>query len=184
MNTSTLTYSGMKQSVLFLAGCLGIGLSTYLSSWLVYKHFTITSVGRCTITSKEITIRTWRGPVYRPIVRYDYVVDGVKYSGRTLGLFALGDEFGSIYSTESWADEVLSRYTVGQESVFYYNPRDPSICVLDRSVNLGSVFICAATLLLGVLMVLGCAGEDRITRRFTKCMEYDSSGGSAPCLHA
>ncbi len=57
-------------------------------------------------------------------LRYDYVVDGMPYTGNRIAIR------GTSYSSPSSAQRELQRYPVGQTVNVYYNPQDPEQSVL------------------------------------------------------
>ena len=64
------------------------------------------------------------GNSYKPIVEYEYTVDGIKYFGDS-------PTFEDISARRKWAISVVAKYTVGETSKCYYDPDDHATSVLD-----------------------------------------------------
>jgi hypothetical protein len=80
-----------------------------------------------------------------PAVTYSFSVGGVTYQGTRVSL-------GNISGT--YAQEALARYPAGASVTVFYDPADPSDCVLERDAPKGAVRGCG--LLLLVLALFGC----------------------------
>lgn len=85
--------------------------------------------------------------MYRPDIRYEYVVDGKEFAAKRL---ALEDTSAS---WRSYADGVVSRFPIGREVEIFYNPDNPSEALLEPkdAVKWGVVFLVAG-------IVIGAAG--------------------------
>lgn len=62
-------------------------------------------------------------------IEYTYKVDGREYRGKTVGL---GEQMPDVD-----VEETLDRYPEGREITVYYNPEDPGVSLLERSVPEG-----------------------------------------------
>lgn len=81
-----------------------------------------------------------------PAVTYSFSVGGVTYQGTRV---SLGDISGK------YAEEALARYPAGASVAVFYDPTDPSDCVLEREAPKGAVKGCGLALLVAVLLVWG-----------------------------
>ncbi|MGE7473017.1 DUF3592 domain-containing protein [Bosea sp. NPDC003192] len=81
-----------------------------------------------------------------PAVTYSFAVKGVTYQGTRVSL-------GNI--SGKYAQEALARYPAGAYVTVYYDPADPSDCVLEREAPKGAVKGCGLALLVVVLLVWG-----------------------------
>ncbi len=88
---------------------------------------------------------TWR--VYRPEIRYSFILDGTEYAGarRSLGEPAA--------SWRSHAETVVARYPVGQAVTVYYNPENPRDSIIERQTAKGW-----ATFFIVIGVVVGIGG--------------------------
>lgn len=87
-------------------------------------------------------------PVYRPIVRYRYSLNGRTYSGERLGFQGLAS------SSLAAARRTTKRYDVHEVVKVYVSPRDPTFSVIEVGVQRGHWL----GLALGfVWLVVGCA---------------------------
>ena len=77
--------------------------------------------------------------MYRPEIRYEYVVDGKEFAAKRLGL----EEKSA--SWRSYADGVVSRFPVGREVEIFYNPGNPGEALLEPAdaVKWGRLFFAA-----------------------------------------
>ena len=84
--------------------------------------------------------------MYRPLIAYDYVVDGHEYRGHRIG---------AARTSASWrshAESILARYPLNQSVTVYYNPADPKDALLERA----TAPAWAATIItLGLLLAIG-----------------------------
>jgi hypothetical protein len=81
-----------------------------------------------------------------PAVTYCFSVGGVTHQGTRV---SLGDISGK------YAQEASRRYPAGASVTVYYDPADPSDCVLEREAPKGAVKGCGLALLVVVLLVWG-----------------------------
>ena len=63
--------------------------------------------------------------MYRPEIRYEYVVDGKEFAAKRLGLE------DTPASWRSYADGIVARFPIGREVEIFYNPDDPSEALLE-----------------------------------------------------
>lgn len=81
-----------------------------------------------------------------PAVTYSFSVGGVTHQGTRV---SLGDISGK------YAQEASRRYLAGASVTVYYDPADPSDCVLEREAPKGAMKGCGLALLVVVLLVWG-----------------------------
>jgi hypothetical protein len=83
-----------------------------------------------------------------PIVEYAFEVRGRKYQSRKY------QQIPAVLELE--AEEMVSRYPKGASVAVYYNPSDPSDCVLNRDLPTVTVRAIQKTAVAAVLMALFC----------------------------
>lgn len=66
---------------------------------------------------------------YKPVIKYEYYVNGVKYESTNL---SFGD---NSYSDHTKAQNILNGYKTGQYVNVYYKPENPQVVVIDRGFN-------------------------------------------------
>lgn len=69
--------------------------------------------------------------VFNPILKYEYKVDGIAYSGERIRFTS----FSLSYKKEIKAKRVISAYPVGKSVPVFYNPKNPSDSVLVTGVG-------------------------------------------------
>ena len=85
------------------------------------------------------------GDTYSAAVTYEYRVTGEKYTGNKIAI-------GSMSSSTSYAQGILSRYPVGKQVVVHYSPEHPAEAVLETGIH-GGTWVC-----LGVGMAFALFG--------------------------
>lgn len=63
--------------------------------------------------------------MYRPEIRYEYVVDGKEFAAKRLGLE------DTSASWRSDADGIVDRFPIGREVEIFYNPENPGEALLE-----------------------------------------------------
>ena len=105
--------------------------------------------GRITRSTMGSALRQFEGEEGRvinaPEIAYEFTTHGRKWTGTRIGI---GEDSGGANS-----EVTLKRYPVGAAVTVYYNPKDPSDCVLERDAPEGFGKGCLA--LLGVATVIG-----------------------------
>ena len=85
---------------------------------------------------------------YSPEVTFVYVEDGRSYESHTI-------KFGeNSYSSERKAQEILSRYPMGQTVTVFYDPENPEKAVLEPGVSSGSYIVLGVGALFVVIALL------------------------------
>lgn len=83
---------------------------------------------------------TTRTTTYRPEITYRYTVDGREYTSRTYHFMGVGQ------GSHAAAAGIVDRYPVGGKVTAYYDPRRPSVAILDPTrVDVTAIYIGAAT---------------------------------------
>lgn len=98
-------------------------------------------------------------PIWRPIVSYEYAVDGTRHEGQRIsyGEYATGEIVA--------AEEVVKRYPLGAVVRVYYSPDDPRQAVLEPGVVGIPWFFIAIGLVFSVIGVLLVVVMPRLVAR-------------------
>ena len=92
----------------------------------------------------------------KPEIRYEYTVDGKKYSSRKI-------KFGRQPS-----HEIVSRYPTGQKIKVFYNPDNPNQAVLISGGSLAGVYIGVILCIIAVAgWIFAVMGEERVRLLFS-----------------
>jgi hypothetical protein len=108
--------------VLLFLGLFGVGMGGFT----VFEHNVAVQEGQptaATVLSTEIAEKTDDDgdKSYRPVVTYEYIVDGQTYESENV--FPGG--FTRWKSSRSWAEDVLNQYEAGDRITVQYRPRNP-----------------------------------------------------------
>ena len=68
--------------------------------------------------------------IHRPVIKYNYRVNNLQYESNTI---YFGDD--NARNVVSYADEVVAKYRPRQQAVVYYNPRQPTLSVLELGTS-------------------------------------------------
>jgi Protein of unknown function (DUF3592) len=68
--------------------------------------------------------------IHRPVIKYNYHVNNLQYQGNTI---YFGDD--NARNVVSYADEVVAKYRPRKQAVVYYNPRQPTLSVLEPGTS-------------------------------------------------
>ncbi len=82
-----------------------------------------------------------------PVVEYEFAVAGTTYRGTRIGI---GEDSGGANT-----DTTLARYPVAATVMVYYDPADPTDCVLERDIPRGFGRGCALMAVIGAIVVAG-----------------------------
>jgi hypothetical protein len=120
-------------SLFILAGLAGVGAGV----WNVYRGLRCESwpVTEGIVDRAEMKSHTGNkgGVTFSADVSYHYQVAGTYHTGTRLA-------FGTVSSSASHAQEILSHYPVGARVPVHYSPDDPELAVLETGVH-GGVWI-------------------------------------------
>jgi hypothetical protein len=86
--------------------------------------------------------------LYRPIVVYEYEVDGQRFRGERIA-----QSPGMNKGVPDFAAKIVQRYAPGSAVDVRYNPKRPSECVLEPRVPKGWIF--ALVIAVGLLVLAG-----------------------------
>jgi Protein of unknown function (DUF3592) len=94
-----------------------------------------------------------------PVVEYEFAVADTTYRGSRI---SIGEDSGGANT-----DTTLARYPVSAAIMVYYNPADPTDCVLERDIPRGFGRGCALMVVIGATVVAGLywlatSGTDRV----------------------
>jgi Protein of unknown function (DUF3592) len=92
---------------------------------------------------------------YRPVVNFNYCVDGRDYYGS-----GVSGGWTSLHDSPERAEAVVAAYPAGKEIAIYYDPEQPRTAVLERGKAAGGLtplVVGAVFSLCGVLMLWGLA---------------------------
>ncbi|MBN1536535.1 MAG: DUF3592 domain-containing protein [Anaerolineales bacterium] len=88
---------------------------------------------------------------YAPHVRYTYQVGGQEFTGDKITF-----GFTKTHSSESKAQQALSRFPLGGQVSVYYNPASPEEAVLERTAGGSTVGMVIGIVFLLVSICVGC----------------------------
>ena len=104
------------------------------------------------VTARIVWVGVRRN-IPKPIVEYDYRVNGVQYHGSRIA-FA----FGNVYSRDE-AEELVQRFAAGSQAAVYYDPDRPHESTLEQKHHgLGSGLLVNAVLLFSPTAFCLCVG--------------------------
>ncbi|MCX7975763.1 MAG: DUF3592 domain-containing protein [Bellilinea sp.] len=89
---------------------------------------------------------------YSPVVRYEYQVNGVAYTG---GKIAVGGVVA--ISNKKKVQQTIDQYPEGKLVVVYYNPQNPAEAVLETRIA-GKAELIAGIILIGIGLSILCLG--------------------------
>ena len=96
--------------------------------------------------------------MYKPVIAYEYVVDGQSHHSQQISYGAVDSA-----SMSSWAERIVARYPLGGQAQVFYNPANPSEAVLEHSgeggnLALTAIFVVVEIILVG-LLIFGLTGH-------------------------
>ena len=94
-------------------------------------------------TSRVVERETRRGTSYSAEVKYEYEVDGIQHTSDRIKFEWQSTGYRS-------AEATAERYPAGSPMPVYYDPQEPSLSVLEREIEVGSVIF---VILFGLLFV-------------------------------
>ncbi len=111
------------------------------------------------VTSAEMKVETINfrtrlgGPStdYRPLIRYEYVIEGIRYQNDQI-------TFGAIKMDKANAEAKLASYPVGSTVTVYYNPKKPDQAVLEHTDTGSILFILVGAVGLVIGLCVVCFG--------------------------
>lgn len=153
----------MLGAALFLGVVTFVGwiLSSYLIAvWRAHEAVSWPAV-EATIVSSSAVRGCGKGSSYYPVVKYEYMVDGVQHVGTRIAFGNVGCD------SESAADVIASEYPVGRRLPVAFNPELPSetVIVIGDVLSdtwLGIVLMAAMLLLTTILYVYQTRSNHRL----------------------
>jgi hypothetical protein len=93
-------------------------------------------------------------PSFRPIVTYQYAVNGHRYAGTQVSVLSVARSYG-------WAESMSTRFVPGARTTAYVNPHDPASAYLVHEVSLLPLCITLIPALFGGVFMLATRWSDR-----------------------
>lgn len=127
----------------------------------VYQHQVAvqenTGTATATVTSTDVYVIPYEegddDDEYRPVVVYEYTVDGETYENDNV----FPGDFRRYRNSQSWAEGIVAEYEVGTEATISYNPDDPGRAYIRNdglpSSRMGGAVYALAALLLAVSFI-------------------------------
>lgn len=115
---------------IFGIAMMGVGGTLAALQWLENERFiSITaSVLSSKLVTKEQRDLYGRHTTYRPVIEYEYEVNGKKYRGQRITSFDEG-------INRRWAQQLVDQHPPGNACTIYYNPSNPHEAILLRWYN-------------------------------------------------
>lgn len=117
-------------AVVFLLGCAALAYlmaEHTIPDWRANRDFLLTT---CTIESKEVAVEGAEpNPLYRPVFRVCYEVDGRTFRQPTYDLHE------TVSSDRAVSEQILGRFDVGRQYPCWYNPAEPARVVLVKGYS-------------------------------------------------
>lgn len=124
-----------------------------------------------TVVSTDITtVRSNDGATYRPVVTYQYTVNGAQYTSQRLAPLTTS-------ASRRWAQSVIDRYPNGASVTAWYDPKHPANAIIDRHFSYIPLIMIGVMLLI-VLSVV------RAAKRWQAMAQAALAGGDVPVVPA
>lgn len=141
----------MKSLLIILFILIGLFLSSF-GLYFLYKEGNIrnwpTIVGTVQDTQIADFSRSSSTPSFKPIVTYQYSVNGKDYSNNRLTVIS------KTYGTLIEAEAIVAKYPVQQKVVVLYNPQNPQDSILKHQSKMISYFIIIFGLLISSIAII------------------------------
>ncbi len=95
------------------------------------------------LTSSVVESHSKSGTSYSARVKYEYEVDGIRHTSDRI-------KFGWESVDEQSAKGTAERYPAGSLVTIYHDPQEPSLSVLEREIEVGSVIFVILFGLVGI----------------------------------
>jgi hypothetical protein len=160
VNSNLPVMVGAALAVLVVLGVLGGGVYLVIREYRqVYVYRSVEGrVLASELATSQIQSAKLRPASYTPKVSYEYLVDGKRYEGNRIRLYMENS------TSEKAMARMRDRYPPEARVKVYYDPRDPSIAVLEPGftvLSFGLFFVG----LFGALLTLFLAMKSRAGRR-------------------
>lgn len=119
---------------------LALGIVQYKNgedtkSWTATTaQVTSTDIEQNTTTHRDSNGRRSESTTYKPVVRYEYSVDGTTYTSDRV-------KIGGVNGSQDRASDVIARYPVGDEVTAYVAPGNPESAVLEQGADRTFVYL-------------------------------------------
>jgi Protein of unknown function (DUF3592) len=124
-----------------------------------------------TVLSTDVAAtKNGNGSNYRPIVTYQYTVNGVPYTSQRVSPLTES-------ASRKWAQSVVARYPTGAAVTAWYDPKHPSNAIIDRHFSTMPLIIIGVVI---VVMMLVAAAAKRAQRMAQAAL----AGGDVPVVSA
>lgn len=116
-------------AVFLLLGLAGLWFTVINPVWSLLRARSWPTADARVLSSSVKVNHDSDGSTNRPLIRYEYQVDGKKLESDrySFSVWSIG--------SRDWADRIVDRYAVGTVHPCYYDPARPSEALLDRSFN-------------------------------------------------
>jgi hypothetical protein len=94
------------------------------------------------------------GPSYRPVVTYQYAVNGRRYASSAVNVIPVSRSYG-------WAQSMSTRFVPGATTTAYVNPADPTRSYLVHEISLLPLCITLIPAVFGAVFLYGTRWNDR-----------------------
>jgi hypothetical protein len=94
------------------------------------------------------------GPSYRPVVTYQYAVNGRRYASSAVNVIPVSRSYG-------WAQSMSTRFVPGATTTAYVNPADPTRSYLVHEISLLPLCITVIPVVFGAIFLYGSRWNDR-----------------------
>jgi hypothetical protein len=133
--------------IMALVAALLIGIGLYSRQKVKASQSWPSAPGRVLGSGVETSSGSEGGTVYRPVIRYSYMVGGQEYHNNRR---VFGDTTSS--GDRRGAERTAARFVVGSAVPVYYNPANPQDAVLERKSGVAGLMFGIG----GLLLLLGC----------------------------
>jgi hypothetical protein len=123
-------------------------------------------------TKRDSNGRSRTRTTYKPVIRYEYMVDGNSYQGNRI-------RFGDYQGGEDRAYDAINRYPAGSNVPVYYDPANPGDAVLEQGADQTGVYLFGG--IGGGFVIIGLAAlalGGIFYRRVTRSAIYAPAPGS------
>jgi hypothetical protein len=121
-------------SIFLLVGLLAIGFGCW-NLWRSLRCASWPTTAGVVVSAQMKSHQGNKGSTtYSAEIGYHYAVAGLNFTGDRLA-------FGAMSASSGYAQNILSRYPVGQKVTVHYSPDDPHIAVLETGIH-GGTWIC------------------------------------------
>ncbi|HDZ20306.1 hypothetical protein LCGC14_0312220 [marine sediment metagenome] len=127
----------MVGATIFWCGITGVFLGFVLRSLVLHNIARVTyATTEGAVLSSRVKANTGGdSTTYKPIITYEYVVDGARHVSRQYNYMDISVSGGN------WASEVVSQHPAGRRIMVYYDPDDPAEAILSLETPAMAYFL-------------------------------------------